>query len=238
MEGSVGGRRARPLGRRAGRLIRSSARWRSPPSAIQPRGRRSSRRCRSAGATRGCCAARRARRRALEATATCPACGEPVEFAAEVASLLDRDREAASVAPVETDGFVVSWRPPDSDDVAAAAAAGDAAAAERVLLARCVAHRDRARRARSRARRCLPRCARPWPRRWPTPTRSPRCWSTSPAPPAGPPSSPTSTSSASSGRSCAPTRSACCARSTSLARAYGWTEAEVLALGERGGPRT
>ena len=41
-------------------------------------------------------------------------------------------------APLGAGGFVVHWRPPDSLDVAAAAEAGDAAAAERVLLDRCV----------------------------------------------------------------------------------------------------
>src|SRR6266545_4841381 len=40
--------------------------------------------------------------------------------------------------PVETGGFLVEWRSPDSRDVAAAAAARDAAAAERMLLSRCV----------------------------------------------------------------------------------------------------
>ena len=119
--------------------IRSSARSRSRPPAIRPArpqelaalplGRRDARLLRLHAELAG---------ERLEATAACPACGEPVEFAAEVASLLDRDREAASVAPLETEGFVVRWRPPDSDDVAAAAAAGEAAAAERVLLARCV----------------------------------------------------------------------------------------------------
>src|SRR5581483_6250238 len=72
-------------------------------------------------------------RQALEATATCPSCGEPVEFAVGVAELLARDEAAG--APV---ALGVAWRPPDSRDVAAAAAAGDAVAAEEVLLARCV----------------------------------------------------------------------------------------------------
>jgi hypothetical protein len=75
----------------------------------------------------------------LEATAACPSCGEVVEFAADVRALLARDEAAGhAVEPVELDGFVVRWRPPDSRDVAAAAEAGDEAGAERVLLARCV----------------------------------------------------------------------------------------------------
>jgi phage-related baseplate assembly protein len=74
----------------------------------------------------------------LEATAACPACGEVVEFAAAAGALLAREGDPAPPQPVELDGFVVEWRPPDSRDVAAAAEAGDEAGAERVLLARCV----------------------------------------------------------------------------------------------------
>jgi len=47
-------------------------------------------------------------------------------------------REAAELEPVEAAGFVVTWRPPDSRDVAAAASTRDAAGAERLLLERCV----------------------------------------------------------------------------------------------------
>ena len=72
----------------------------------------------------------------LEATALCPACGEQAEFSIDAASLLDC--EGAVVAPLEVAGLVIEWRPPDSLDLAAAAAAGDAEEAERVLLSRCV----------------------------------------------------------------------------------------------------
>ena len=72
----------------------------------------------------------------LEATATCPACGEQAEFAVAAAALLEQG--AAPPAPVDIDGYLVQWRPPDSRDVAAAALAGDAAGAERMLLERCV----------------------------------------------------------------------------------------------------
>jgi len=72
----------------------------------------------------------------LDATAGCPACGESVEFAPAAAQLLDA--EPAAPAPLERDGFVVRWRPPDSRDVAAAAAASDAATARALLLERCV----------------------------------------------------------------------------------------------------
>lgn len=74
----------------------------------------------------------------LEATAACPSCGEVVEFAADAGALLACHEAPPPAEPVELDGFVVRWRPPDSRDVAAAGEAGDEAAAERVLLARCV----------------------------------------------------------------------------------------------------
>jgi hypothetical protein len=76
----------------------------------------------------------------LEATASCPACGEPAEFTVDARELLAQERGAAAPEAVEADGFVVSWRSPDSTDAAAAAASGDAAEAERVLLERCVSH--------------------------------------------------------------------------------------------------
>jgi hypothetical protein len=73
----------------------------------------------------------------LEATAACPSCGEQAEFSVDTGELLERHADAARPAAVEADGFVVHWRPPDSSDVSAAAETGDAAAAESVLLARC-----------------------------------------------------------------------------------------------------
>ena len=63
----------------------------------------------------------------LDATAACPACGERAEFSVDVRSLV---AGAAGARPG-------AWRPPDSTDVAAAAATGDAESAERVLLERC-----------------------------------------------------------------------------------------------------
>jgi hypothetical protein len=78
--------------------------------------------------------------RPLDATAACPACGERVEFDADADALAAMaDRAAASVAAaLEVDGFRVTWRLPDSDDVIAASAAGSADDAEGVLLGRCV----------------------------------------------------------------------------------------------------
>ncbi|MFL5936731.1 MAG: hypothetical protein ACJ76U_07785 [Gaiellaceae bacterium] len=74
--------------------------------------------------------------RELEATAPCPECGEQAEFALDATALVAR--EPAPVEPLRVGETVVEWRPPDTLDVAAAAAAGDAASAEAVLLARCV----------------------------------------------------------------------------------------------------
>jgi hypothetical protein len=78
----------------------------------------------------------------LDATATCPACAEQVEFASDAGTLL-RLGDQASIPParltsIEVDGYSARWRCPDSRDLAAAAATGDALAAERVLLTRCV----------------------------------------------------------------------------------------------------
>lgn len=72
----------------------------------------------------------------LDATAACPACGEVIEFSPDAARLLEV--QPAAVVPLETDGFTVRWRPPDSRDALAAAAAADPAAAHRILLDRCV----------------------------------------------------------------------------------------------------
>ena len=75
---------------------------------------------------------------ALAATAACPACGEQAEFAVDARELLARGQSATEPVPVES----VVWRSPDSRDVAAAAATGDAEAAERVLLERCAGSAD------------------------------------------------------------------------------------------------
>lgn len=69
---------------------------------------------------------------ALDATAACPACGEQAEFSVDTRALLARAEDAKAA----------EWRPPDSTDIAAAAATGDAEAAERVLLERCAGSAD------------------------------------------------------------------------------------------------
>jgi len=75
---------------------------------------------------------------ALDATADCPQCGERAEFAVDTRELLARAGAAMEPAPVGS----VAWRSPDSLDVLAAAAAGDEDAAERVLLERCTGSAD------------------------------------------------------------------------------------------------
>jgi hypothetical protein len=75
---------------------------------------------------------------ALEATAACPHCGADAEFSLDVGALLARADEATTPAPLDIDGRLISWRSPDSRDVVAAAQGADADAAERVLLERCV----------------------------------------------------------------------------------------------------
>jgi predicted RNA-binding Zn-ribbon protein involved in translation (DUF1610 family) len=77
-------------------------------------------------------------RRTLDATAECPACGTAAEFSLDVDSLLERTGEAREPTAIDVGARVITWRPPDSRDLAAAAKADDAAEAERVLLERCV----------------------------------------------------------------------------------------------------
>jgi hypothetical protein len=78
--------------------------------------------------------------RPLDATVACPACGERVEFATDADALtaISDASPASGPTPVELDGYRVSWRSPDSDDVIAASTAGTIEDAERILFARCV----------------------------------------------------------------------------------------------------
>ena len=75
---------------------------------------------------------------ALEATASCPSCSETVEFEADAVALLESASRGAAPAQVERHGFTVVWRLPDSLDLEAAEAGGDVESAERALLERCV----------------------------------------------------------------------------------------------------
>lgn len=77
---------------------------------------------------------------AIDAIATCPSCGERVEFSTSVEALmaLAPSRPAAESETLDIGDIRVTWRPLDSDDMAAAAAAVSAGEAQRVLLGRSV----------------------------------------------------------------------------------------------------
>jgi len=76
----------------------------------------------------------------IDAIASCPGCGERIEFGTNVAALVAM---APSAPPTEAnildvDDIRVTWRALDSDDIAVAAASATAGEAERVLLERSV----------------------------------------------------------------------------------------------------
>lgn len=75
--------------------------------------------------------------RTLSAFAVCPACGERLEFSIDTGEL-GVVPESPGEWSVEADGVAVRFRLPDSRDLAAAASAGNAAAARAELAARCV----------------------------------------------------------------------------------------------------
>jgi hypothetical protein len=76
----------------------------------------------------------------IDAIATCPACGERVEFRSNVDALvaLAPSGPARESDTLELGDVRVIWRPLDSEDVAAAAASATPGDAERVLLERSV----------------------------------------------------------------------------------------------------
>jgi hypothetical protein len=76
--------------------------------------------------------------RGLEAITACPACDEQVEFTVDPGALLEGAGDSSAPAPLDLDGVVITWRAPTSRDLAAAAAAAGVDAALAVLLARCV----------------------------------------------------------------------------------------------------
>lgn len=75
----------------------------------------------------------------LACRATCPACGEELEFGLETAGL--ESQGADRLPPTFTfarDGYTVEFRLPNSLDLAASAACTEEAEARRTLLARCI----------------------------------------------------------------------------------------------------
>ena len=83
--------------------------------------------------------------RQLRSLADCPACGQAVEVELDTAELHGgspaRPEPAAPQPPLWADGVQIDWRLPDSRDLLAAASAGDVAEARRVLLGRTVSAR-------------------------------------------------------------------------------------------------
>ena len=78
----------------------------------------------------------------LNAVCECPQCGARLEFAVDVDALRDPAPPPLVDADleVETDGYVVRFRPLDTNDLLAAAAAADIEAARGALVERCVLH--------------------------------------------------------------------------------------------------
>lgn len=78
----------------------------------------------------------------LSAVVDCPACGARVEFTVPVAGLRVDPGPGVELA-LEVDRYRLRLRPPTSDDLLALTATSDARAAEELLLVRCVtAERD------------------------------------------------------------------------------------------------
>lgn len=78
--------------------------------------------------------------RTLTGVAGCPACHERCEIEVDANAL--RSSAGESMIEIESDGWRVRARLPNSDDVAAAAGEHDAGAARRALLRRCVVEPD------------------------------------------------------------------------------------------------
>ena len=80
--------------------------------------------------------------RQLAATARCPRCDEEVEFEVDAAALAALGPAGADAGEAEralnVDGTRITWRCPTSADLAAVALLGDPVAAEAELLSRCV----------------------------------------------------------------------------------------------------
>lgn len=88
---------------------------------------------------------------ALEATAECPSCGETVEFGLGVDALLGGEGPQAATEPgaaaervVTADGYRVRYRLLDSTDLLAAGSGTDLEAARLALVERCVVEARRA----------------------------------------------------------------------------------------------
>jgi hypothetical protein len=75
----------------------------------------------------------------LHAFAECPACDAPLELELDAGVLSEvASRPGGGERSIRSGPYTLRFRPVDSHDLAVAARAGDAAGARRVLLARCV----------------------------------------------------------------------------------------------------
>ena len=74
----------------------------------------------------------------LEALADCPGCREPVELNFDVADVARPASVARAPVVISEDGWVLSWRPPDTRDFCHAASAPTAEGARGLLLDRCL----------------------------------------------------------------------------------------------------
>jgi hypothetical protein len=79
----------------------------------------------------------------LEGTAACAHCSELVEFSLPIQAIRNRGATHAERSPVEVEGIHIEWRPPTSQDLKAAAAAESEDAAEATLIERCLTPLDR-----------------------------------------------------------------------------------------------
>ena len=76
----------------------------------------------------------------LDCFTVCPVCGEKLEFSASCLELGGEPSGAAGSQPVrvEKSGFSLTWRPPNSLDAAAISSCENTEEARRTLLSRCV----------------------------------------------------------------------------------------------------
>jgi hypothetical protein len=79
---------------------------------------------------------------AAEGFAECPACAERVQFPFDTAALAQPNQEGSTTLEIERDGSRVRFRLPTSRDLAEAASAPDASHGLRRLIERCVSAQD------------------------------------------------------------------------------------------------
>lgn len=78
--------------------------------------------------------------RGLDLLSHCPSCGTVAQFSGDCAALIDEGRAAQGEPPlrIEADGYTLAFRLPGAADVQAAAAQGEGEVFARHLLERCV----------------------------------------------------------------------------------------------------